>query len=86
MFQGSELLNATIKAIEHCRVSDVGAKLLIDGELSQFGIEEFRDRVQTKYVDSVVRQLSLHFLEVDQLDPSKLPKEQTSLTNYGKKT
>ena len=32
-------LNATIKAIEQYRVSDVGAKQLIDGELSQFGID-----------------------------------------------
>ena len=89
-------LNATIKAIEQYRVSDVGAKQLIDGELSQFGIdvsqqkiEEFRDRVQTKYVDSLVRQLNLRFPEVDQLqalrifDPSKLPKEQASIASYG---
>ena len=53
-------------------------------------IKEFRDRVQTKHVDSVVKQLNLRFLEVDHLeafrifDPSKLPKEQTSLTNCGK--
>ena len=31
-------------------------------------IDEFIDRVRTKYVDSVVRQLSLRFTEVDLLE------------------
>ena len=40
-------LNATIKAIEQYCVSDVGAKQLIDGELSQFGIDVCQQKLMS---------------------------------------
>lgn len=79
-------LDATIRAIQQYRESDIEAAQMINGELSEFGIDmsqarqdEFKDTVQKKYVDNEINQLKLRFPHVDRLtsfylfDPSKLP-------------
>lgn len=54
-------LDAAIHAIQQFRELDVEAEQFIEKELSEFGIDvstskedEFKERVQQKYVDSVV--------------------------------
>ena len=89
-------LNAAIHAIEQYRDSDVGAQQFIESELSKFEIDvsqakkdEFKERVQKKYVDSVIAQLKQRFPHVDQLasfslfDPSHLPSDHTNIGTYG---
>ena len=65
-------LDATIRAIQQYRESDIEAAQMINGELSEFGIDmsqarqdEFKDTVQKKYVDNVINQLKLRFPHVD---------------------
>ena len=68
-------LNATILAIEQYREADVGAKELIGEGLSKFMIaiilqakkDEFKDRVQKKYEESVINQLKECFPYVEQI-------------------
>lgn len=69
-------------------MSDVGAKQLIDGELSEFEIDacdtrwmslETEDRVQIKFINSVLNQLNLQFTEVEQLEAFN---EQSSQATY----
>ena len=87
-------LNATIHAIEQYYDSDIGAQQF-ENELSAFEITvshaveyEFKERVQKKYVDSVIAQLRQRFPHVDQLalfslfDPSHLPSEHTNIGTY----
>ena len=52
-------------------------------------MDEFKERVQRKYVDSLVKQLKLRFPDVEQLesfnifDPSRLPCDQTNIATHG---
>ena len=89
-------LNATIHAIRQYCESDIEATQLINGELSEFGVDvsqakkdEFKERVQKKYVDNVIKQLELRFPHVDRLasfslfDPSKLPDDHSKMGTHG---
>ena len=85
-------MNVAIHAIKQYRDCDVGAEQF-ESELSEFEIDvsqgkkdEFKERVQKKYVDSVIAQLKQRFPHYDQLasfclfDPSRLP---TKIRHYG---
>ena len=89
-------LNPAIHAIEQYHDSNVGAEQFIVSELSEFEIDatqakkdDFKERVQRKYVDSVIAQLKQRFPHVDHLasfslfDPSHLPSDHTKMGTYG---
>ena len=93
-------MDATIHAIQQFREFDVEAEQLNEKELSEFGIDatsskkdEFtcKERVQHKYVDSIVSQLQLHFPHFQQIrvvafslfDLSRLPSKHTKIGTPG---
>ena len=89
-------MDATIHAIQQFCELDVETEQFIEKELSEFGIDvsqskkdEFKERVQKKYVGSVVSQFQLRFPHIQQIaafslfDPSILCSDHNKIGTHG---